>query len=537
MTHLGDYAEEPETCPATTTCPVVCVRTVADCPTIALCADANQGVCADTGRCSSNCTTGSNSSSIVVDDTNVFRNDDDDDDVSSSLFNVTSENSTATALAWIEANSRADKQLCPCAKLPVACPRVIEFYDECLERFNDHYKAKEVCLIDEARAVAKVKFNGPWFVAIYAYFGGLAVAVMLWCYYNQIVSPVPTSTLPLQQAAPQQGGATPKSAAVATSTNGVDDTEQPTNTNINDHQPLEWTQTGYKINLLGSVIDTLVELSFALIQFLLLVTTIFFYMQQGAITRWDPVFKDEVQVLKAFIMVWMMGFFWCFAFRYPSTGVQSLFLRRCELHESSYVAVVAPIKTIHAQSTSSSSSQKATLLNATATMLWTPLDVVMRTIFSYPYDQPGMETVFCLVEHDLQSGTRSILHRMRRYVYDDNAQCYIPCAMSVGTTFGDLMAQVGGLTRNEAQRRLGRQGPNVIPLSKPTIFGSLYKEFKKSFYLYQNFCIWAFANFWFFFMSFVYTFYRFVGALVVVYFQHRSESLLYNLSHVEGTVE
>jgi hypothetical protein len=67
--------------------------------------------------------------------------------------------------------------------------------------------------------------------------------------------------------------------------------------------------------------------------------------------------------------------------------------------------------------------------------------------------------------------------------------------------------------------------------------GSLYKEFSKNFYLYQNFCIWAYANYDYWYIALVYTVCRFAGAFVVVYFQHRSDSILYNLSHVQGTAE
>jgi Cation transporter/ATPase, N-terminus len=458
----GDYAEDPDECPAFTTCPIVCVASATECPST--CDTVGETLCAETGRCGWNCT------SVLADE--------------SSLVCSTS-----------------------CPSRPVACPRVIDDYSMCLARFARHYDAQRQCIMDRQEQETKVSFASVWFVLCYGYYGALAIAVVAWCYYNQILAPVPTSTVPLHVATTKEG-------AAASS----------------------WTQTGYQIHAIGSLLDFLVELSFVGVQFLLLVTTLLFYTQQGAITAWQPVFESKVQALQAFIMVWMGGLMWCFAFRYPSTGVQSLFLRRCELRASTHVAVVAPIKTIAAGG-GSGSTAKPTYLGQAATMFWTPVDCVLRTLFSYPYDQPGLETVFCLVETDLHTQTRSILHRMRRYVYDDETKCFIPCAMNVGTTFGDLSQQVGGLTNEEAHRRLGRQGPNVIPLSKPSILRSLYKEFRKSFYLYQNFCIWAFANFWFFFMSFVYTFYRFVGALVVVYFQHRSDSLLYNLSHVEGTVQ
>jgi hypothetical protein len=460
---IGDYAEDPDECPVTTTCPVVCVASVAECPP-----SCNNGetLCAETGQCGWNC-------------------------------------GNSSTLSWNESSA-----LCACTTRPVACPRVVDLYPSCLERFQSHYDANQECIDAETTIPEKLSFAGPWFVACYAYYGGLAVAVVVWCWYNQVLVPVSGSTVPLVAA--QQ--------ASTTNTAGV------------------WTQTGYKIELLGSILETLVQLSFALIQFLLLLTTLFYYMQQEAITRWKPVFKDDVQALSAFIIVWMVGIVWCFAFRYPSTGVQSLFFRRCKLSEAAIVAVVAPIQTIGGTSRSTD-SQQSTFLSQVATSVWTPLDSIMRTVFSYPYDQPGLETVFCPVRLEPETGTRSFLHRMRRYVYDEATNCFIPCVMTVGSTFGDFVKQKGGLTREEASQRLGRQGPNMIPLPEPSVFGSLEKEFRKSFYIYQNFVLWAYANFWFYFMAIVYTVFRFAGAFVVVYFQHKSDSLLYNLSRVEGLIE
>jgi Cation transporter/ATPase, N-terminus len=469
---IDDYAEDPGECPATTTCAVVCVANAADCPIVPNCTELGYELCVETQMCSANCRT---------------------------VANVT-----------------LDATLCPCRALPYACPRQVDLYPSCRERFGAYHAANAACLAAQALQdlPPKLSFAGPWFVVCYVYYTVLAVAVVAWCYANQVLFPVPTSTVPMAAAA---------AAAVSTTTQSTE----------------EWTQTGYKIELVGSILDAMVELSFLLIQFLLLLTTIFYYQQQGLITRWGdtPVFEDEGQVLTAFILVWMIGIVWCFAFRYPSTGVQSLFLRRCDIRESAYVAVVAPIKTASSSNHQNNHDASISWQSRWAAQLWAPLDTVLRTIFSYPYDRPGLETVFCPVTVDAATHTRSILHRMRRYVYDDECNCFIPCSMSVGTTFGDLLKQVGGLSTEEASQRLGRQGPNVIPLPEPSVVGSLYKEFSKNFYLYQNFCIWAYANYDYWYIALVYTVCRFAGAFVVVYFQHRSDSILYNLSHVQGTAE
>jgi hypothetical protein len=120
-----------------------------------------------------------------------------------------------------------------------------------------------------------------------------------------------------------------------------------------------------------------------------------------------------------------------------------------------------------------------------AEMVWSPIDCIFRTIFSHPYDRPGFETIFCPVERDVLTGTRSILHRMRRYVYNEETAAYVPGTMCVGTSLGDLLAQVEGLSKEIVAERQGKAGPNVIPLQRPTIVGSLHKEFSKTFYVYQ----------------------------------------------------
>jgi hypothetical protein len=87
----------------------------------------------------------------------------------------------------------------------------------------------------------------------------------------------------------------------------------------------EWTQTGYRATLVGTAIYILVTFTLWLFQFLLFITTLFYYMQQGQINRWSPVFENEIQVLMVFAIVWMVGVVWSLAFRYPSTGIRALF--------------------------------------------------------------------------------------------------------------------------------------------------------------------------------------------------------------------
>ncbi len=115
----------------------------------------------------------------------------------------------------------------------------------------------------------------------------------------------------------------------------------------------EWTQTGYTSTVVGLTVYSLIVLSFWIIQFLLFALTVeyceylFFIShhcdqllapqryclaidtQQEAIT-WSVFgtqqFFDEVQVLMAFEIVWMVGFVWSFFIMAPDS-LYALFLR------------------------------------------------------------------------------------------------------------------------------------------------------------------------------------------------------------------
>jgi hypothetical protein len=281
----------PEECPATTTCPIACAANVTDCPTqcapgLTLC---------HTGNCEVDCT------------------------VHNEMYS----------------------NPCECGDLPVACPKVVDLYPVCKDRFQSYYDANAACMEAQVEAVTKVSFWGPWFLAFYIGFIIIFLLVTLWCWLNEVVFSVPSST----QAFVVTNGASKET----------------------------WTQTGYRTSWIGTIIYILVELSFIVIQVLLLATTIFYYMQQGAITRFPLVFEDEIQVLLAFQLVWMFGFVWCFWFRYPTTGLYSLFLRRCPLHRATHVAVVAPLQCSNGSGASAAQRMSQSRIGRIATIVWSRL--------------------------------------------------------------------------------------------------------------------------------------------------------------------
>ncbi|KAI2493673.1 hypothetical protein MHU86_20852 [Fragilaria crotonensis] len=156
---FGDYAEVPGACPATTTCPLVCVANVTDCPTSC---DDGLSLCND-GVCSESC----------------------EDDIETP---------------------------CECDGLLVACAKVIDSYDVCLETFQGFYDANAECLEAASEEIPLFTFTEPAFVFCYVWISAVTVLVFLWCLFNQKLFTIPSSTASLSPAADSSTGAGRKRA-------------------------------------------------------------------------------------------------------------------------------------------------------------------------------------------------------------------------------------------------------------------------------------------------------------------------------------
>jgi hypothetical protein len=149
----------PESCPAITTCPQICVTNTTvnttDCPTTC---DDGQNLCND-GSCS---------------------------------------------------EEECDEELespCWCAPLFTACPRTIDFYDSCLEDYGNYYTEYDTCLAEYYENLPKVSFFGPWFLFCYIWIVSVTILVFGWCFYNQKLCPVEGSTLiltPISSGGPEE---------------------------------------------------------------------------------------------------------------------------------------------------------------------------------------------------------------------------------------------------------------------------------------------------------------------------------------------
>lgn len=194
--------------------------------------------------------------------------------------------------------------------------------------------------------------------------------------------------------------------------------------------------------------------------------------------------------------MWFIGFLWTFVFQWPYS-IESLFLRRCNLDQATHVAVEAPTKKAKVTASSNSRAAWGLLLFQT---IWYPFDLFLRTVLSYPHAKVNHETSFCKVTKS-GDGYRSFYFRMSRYVFNQikNAS-FIPGSVEIGQTIGDLIDLRGGLSTEKATENFQIAGDNIIRMDKPTMLGSIVKEFSKSFYVYQNFMVWTWAPYWWVFL-------------------------------------
>jgi hypothetical protein len=198
------------------------------------------------------------------------------------------------------------------------------------------------------------------------------------------------------------------------------------------------------------------------------------------------IFYDELQVLRAFEIVWMVGLVWCFFLKYPMT-IHSIFLRRCLHNQANYIAVTAPVQDLDAHY---KKKWIANLLSRSSSVFLG----VMSFLYSDTTRKEGNKVTFCKVRVDEGTGSRYFYFRMRRYVYDDVTQKFIPGKWELDGTIGQWLDESylrEGLSSDEGVKRRGVVGRNVLDLQRPSLFRSFATEFGKPFYLYQNFMVWT----------------------------------------------
>lgn len=230
----------------------------------------------------------------------------------------------------------------------------------------------------------------------------------------------------------------------------------------------------------------------------------------------------------------MVGFFWSIAFKYNSS-VRSIFLRRCRVDLATHVAVFAPYK--DPTSDFNKKDEQLSNINKVQMMSLQFLASIGRFLFS-DYNRPetlGSYT-FCPVKVD-EFGNKWFSFRLRRYIYDEKDNMYMPSNENVGEYVEDLLNGRNGLTTDQVTNKRLKVGPNKVDIPKPSFIRVLVAEFGKTFYHYQMYMIWTWFPYWYFYMATVNALVVSISGISVSFFLYRNQRKLHSLAQINGTVD
>lgn len=438
---FGDYADDTFECPALTTCAQVCVPSLEDCPLeLQLCPNnniiCNDGSCAVDGQC------------------DPF------------LENPCLDNA--------------------CDTHNVACARIVDTYDRCLELYDPLITQANECAAETAAELSNPwRWNQPSFIFVYVWVASVTFFIVAWCWFNQKISPVPGSTALLQVNANENNKVADADADAPTAS-------------------ASW-QTGYRKHWLGTILYVLTLLTFVMWPVLLMIMSVMYYVN-------DNTDEEEQMLLRAFIVTWNAGFLWTLPMKYPPS-LQHLFLRRCSLTEATHVAVflvVPPPKVVDAYK---ADVAVVRILKQVLQAFVGTLAFVLKFLFADDVDaQQRTQGIFeyCpVVKQQDQADTTTTTTTtkyftfvFRRYNLDVDQKLFVPGHYPVGHTLQDL-ATAGSqpLTTNDVLQRRAITGSNKIEMKPPSFMASLSKEFGKIFYIYQMYIILMWFPLWYYYMA------------------------------------
>ena len=177
------------------------------------------------------------------------------------------------------------------------------------------------------------------------------------------------------------------------------------------------------------------------------------------------------------------------------TLCSELFLAGCVLEDAQYVAVTATTKKVETHLDSK-------LVVKLMTPVYTAIHRALMMLYSDKSQNRSeglhIEVTYCKVSLDSKTGSRYFNFRFRRYIHDTATNKFIPGCWNdqhvAIREWLDSSYMHQGLSNEEAAKRLGIVGRNVLELKKPTIVSSIFHEFSKPFYLYQNFLVWTWGK-------------------------------------------
>jgi len=396
---------------------------------------------------------------------------------------------------------------------PFACPKVIDTTNNCTALYGDYYAAETACGEEETATETKLwGFNEPGFIFIYSWISGVTLLMLAWCAYNQRIAPVEGSTQSLELSFSTEG----------------------------EKNLSRGYQTGYRFDLVGMFANIVTVATLVGIQVLLAFLTIQYYVQQELITGMNLVFEDEVQVLVAFELTWVIGFMWTFALKFPHS-VRSMFLRRCLLGDATHVAIAVTDPRGDINDITFQQNYIQGLRNFFSSFFSVVHDVMTflfsdKNSFGSPRSSNGhFEIVRVLRDPD--DGTKYFVFRFRRY--NLTMDRFVPGSLNKFNYIKDIVKadSTKGLSTSQVIEHRGAVGDNQISMKKPFFLRSLKNEISKPFYTYQIFMIWSWFPMWYYYMAFTWSILISTAALSVAFCQFRNECSLYKITETFGDVK
>lgn len=475
---FGDYVDPTFNCPAMTTCPVMCVWDEWFCPPMMRCPSGTD-LCLD-GTCVN---------STIGCDPNI------------------------ESPCW--------ENVCG---NEVACAKIVDYYDKCLYDHDFMYTNATEC-VDEWR-MPVVPWNAPGFVACYAWISGITFFIIVWCACNQRFFPVGEAE-PLLDASKMLVTVERLKREMARQQEEFIDDD---NMEASEKVDIDWTQTAYENTFIGNLLYWCTVLTMWAFQVLLLLLVLGFYATENEYYHLTPI-KDTKQILFAFQLVWMVGFVWCLSLKWPSS-LRSLFLRRSHFNTATHVAVFSP----ETGNLNVSKDERINIMAKFINLLGGCINGFFMLLFSDVNRTKHGTTTFCKVETDA-FGERFFTYRFSRYTYDEEEGCFKPGVIVVGSTIGEIIDSNVGLTSEEVKYRHSVVGPNSLPIRKPSFIRIVIEEFNQAFYLYQNYMVWTWLNYWYYHMGIVESIVRIVGGIAVSVVKYKMAKNICRLGTVIGEVE
>lgn len=289
-------------------------------------------------------------------------------------------------------------------------------------------------------------------------------------------------------------------------------------------------ETGYNVDVIGRVVFASLVLVAIMFQIALIIITISYYAHEteGA---WQPI-PNYIQGLVWFEITWHVASLYMIGLLYPR-HLRAVFYRRTPLAEANVVEVWHRTRTEAVLKDVGGKWVQRAYVGMD--LFFKYFNLFMTTFICYHSKRvPGAST-FCHVTTN-SAGLRSFTYQLRQFIYDENLGAFIPAVVKLPTTCQELFEKRGGLSVEEADRRLGFVGPNLIAVPPPSIVKEFSREFSRGFYVYQMFMAWTWFNFAYYHMGFILAFVFISGGLSIIWVNYNNARILATLVGQAATV-